>query len=108
VCKSESIAKFSRVQVVAQAAACVQHTTSVLLPWWNTSRGTPLAPSWAMRIDRKCPECLVGKGLARRATISPPTNKVRVWLACQSCLHEWEVEEDQPIRSSPDRTLGEC
>jgi hypothetical protein len=34
-------------------------------------------------------------GLARRAVISPG-NRLRVFLACQSCLHEWEVEEDPP------------
>jgi hypothetical protein len=55
-----------------------------------------------MRINRKCPECLVGTGLARRAIISPPTNRVLVLLACQSCTHEWEVEEERPIGPSPD------
>jgi hypothetical protein len=48
-----------------------------------------------MRINRKCPVCVVGMGLARRVLISP-SNRLRVLLACQSCLHEWEVEEEAP------------
>jgi hypothetical protein len=51
-----------------------------------------------MRINRKCPVCAVGMGLARRAIIGP-ANRLRVLLACQSCLHEWEVEEEVPITS---------
>jgi hypothetical protein len=35
-------------------------------------------------------------GLARRAVISP-SNRLRVLLACQSCLHEWEVEEESAV-----------
>jgi len=48
-----------------------------------------------MRINRRCPVCSVGMGLARRAAIGP-SNRLRVLLACQSCLHEWEVEEEPP------------
>jgi hypothetical protein len=51
-----------------------------------------------MRINRQCPVCAVGLGLARRAAIGP-ANRLRVLLACQSCLHEWEVEEEPPIVS---------
>jgi hypothetical protein len=39
-------------------------------------------------------------GLARRAIIGP-TNRLRILLACQSCLHEWEVEEEQPSMPPP-------
>jgi len=39
-------------------------------------------------------------GLARRATIGG-TNRLRVLLACQSCMHEWEVEEEPPTMSPP-------
>jgi hypothetical protein len=41
-------------------------------------------------------------GLARRAIIGS-TNRLRVLLACQSCLHEWEVEEEPPLASQPRR-----
>jgi len=39
-------------------------------------------------------------GLARRAVIGP-SNRLRVLLACQSCLHEWEVEEEPPTVRPP-------
>jgi hypothetical protein len=54
-------------------------------------RGLPWQAS--MRINRQCPACSKGMGLARRAVINP-SNRLRVLLACQSCLHEWEVEEE--------------
>jgi len=38
-------------------------------------------------------------GLARRAMIGP-SNRLRVLLACQSCLHEWEVEEEPAVPPS--------
>jgi len=52
-----------------------------------------------MRINRRCPVCSVGMGLARRAVIGP-SNRLRVLLACQSCLHEWEVEEEPAVPPS--------
>ena len=58
-------------------------------------RGLPWQAS--MRINRHCPVCSRGMGLARRAVISP-SNRLRVLLACQSCLHEWEVEEESAVR----------
>jgi hypothetical protein len=48
-----------------------------------------------MRINRKCPECIAGMGLARVAMINP-TNRLVVLLWCQLCMHEWEVEEEPP------------
>jgi hypothetical protein len=30
-----------------------------------------------------------------------PRNRLRVLLACQSCLHEWEVEEEPPAMPPP-------
>ena len=60
-----------------------------------------------MRVNRKCPVCAVGVGLARRAVIGP-SNRLRVLLACQSCLHEWEVEEEAPTMPArgKDRNSG--
>ena len=55
-----------------------------------------------MRINRKCPVCGLGAGLARHAIIGP-SNRVRVLLACQSCLHEWEIEEELPTAPSGDQ-----
>lgn len=46
-----------------------------------------------MRINRKCPVCGMVAALARHANIGPK-NRVLLLLACQSCLHEWEVEEE--------------
>jgi hypothetical protein len=60
----------------------------------------PLPLSRSMRINRKCPICSRGMGLARRAVIGP-SNRLRILLACQSCLHEWEVEEEPPIVPPP-------
>ena len=59
-----------------------------------------------MRINRKCPVCGAGTGLARHAVIGP-ANRVRVLLACQSCLHEWEVEEDLP-NNTPSRDRSDA
>ena len=53
-----------------------------------------------MRINRRCPVCSVGMGLARRAMIGP-SNRLRVLLACQSCLHEWEIEEEPQTTPKP-------
>ena len=60
-----------------------------------------------MRINRRCPVCSVGMGLARRAVIGP-ANRLRVLLASQSCLNEWEVEEEPPTMPKPgnDRSSG--
>jgi len=58
-----------------------------------------------MRINRRCPVCSVGMGLARRAVIGP-SNRLRVLLACQSCLHEWEVEEEPPAVPPPSKNLN--
>jgi len=39
-------------------------------------------------------------GLARRAVLGP-SNRLRVLLACQSCLHEWEIEEEPQTTPKP-------
>ena len=61
-----------------------------------------MPPHSGMRINRKCPECVVGMGLARRAMIGP-TNRLVVFLWCQACLNEWEVEEERPSAPPPGR-----
>ena len=99
--KSESIANMASVEGVARAAASVQRMTSVSFPSRTpvTVRRLPLQSR--MRINRKCPECVLGMGLARRAMIGP-TNRLVVFLWCQACLHEWEVEEE-PSAPPPGR-----
>ncbi len=89
-------------QVVARAAASMHCATPVSVPERTLGHGTPLAPSFVVRINRKCPECVVGMGLARRAMIGP-TNRLVVFLWCQACLHEWEVEEERPSAPPPGR-----
>ena len=50
-----------------------------------------------MSVRRQCPQCTVGIGIARSATVLPdrPTVVV-VTLACQSCGHEWKVKHELP------------
>ena len=63
-----------------------------------------MPPHSGMRINRKCPECVVGMGLARRAMIGL-TNRLVVFLWCQACLNEWEVEEERQSATPPGRDL---
>ena len=91
--KSESIAEMTIFQVVARAAASMHCATPVSVPERNLGPVRRLPPHSGMRINRKCPECVVGMGLARRAMIGL-TNRLVVFLWCQACLHEWEVEEE--------------
>src|SRR5688500_14523560 len=89
------------VQGVAPRAASVQRKTPVRSRRVTPVTVRPLPFHQAMGINRRCPECIVGMGLARVATISP-TNGIVVLLWCQLCEHEWEVEEERPLTSSPD------
>ena len=77
--KSESIAKIPGVQLsgAGRRKGAADDRCSFRLKGTSVT-GTLLAPH-GVRINRKCPECLVGMGLARLATIGP-TNGLVVLL----------------------------
>ena len=48
-------------------------------------------------LDRRCPACKTGTGLARTvSTISGRPASVAVRMVCQSCEYEWTTEHDDP------------
>ena len=50
----------------------------------------------AMSVRRLCSACATGEGVARKVATVPGRPVVKVTLACESCGHEWEIENDSP------------
>ena len=50
-----------------------------------------------MNVERKCPACGQGLGLARRVSTVPGHRDIVVILmVCGSCAHEWSHERPSP------------
>jgi hypothetical protein len=51
-------------------------------------------------LDRECPACRNGVGLARAvSTIPIRLNRVTVRMACLTCGLEWNIEQEDPLVS---------
>jgi hypothetical protein len=51
-------------------------------------------------LDRRCPACQTGTGLARTvSTIPGRPSAVTVLMVCDSCRHEWTTERSDPLLS---------
>jgi rubredoxin len=49
-------------------------------------------------LDRRCPACQTGTGLARTvSTIPGRPSTVTVRMVCGSCQHEWTTEHSDPL-----------
>jgi transcription elongation factor Elf1 len=54
-----------------------------------------------MSLRRQCPKCTDGVGVAKSVQTVAERPVVIVTLACESCHHEWQVEQDsKPIRQT--------
>jgi len=50
-----------------------------------------------MDVERQCPACGNGQGLARRVTTVPGQKGiVIVVMVCEACSHEWSSERSSP------------
>jgi hypothetical protein len=49
-----------------------------------------------MKVERKCPTCDDGVGLARGVGPVPGRDCVLLRVVCQSCGYEWIVEQPTP------------
>jgi C4-type Zn-finger protein len=50
-----------------------------------------------MDVERQCPACGNGQGLARRvSTVAKQKDIVIVVMVCEACSHEWRTERSSP------------
>lgn len=50
-----------------------------------------------MDVERQCPACGNGQGLARRvSTVPKQKDVVIVVMVCEACSHEWSAERRSP------------